>query len=177
MLSRLMTRREQLLLLGVALSIAVGSVTLWWDRSRPAAPPVPKAAAHPVKPEVKTPPLPKPAAPAKAVIGPKQATPTVSPPKPAAAKKANRIGVGITGAVKRPGLYYFDSDARVGDLIRSAGGITAEADVSPINQAAPLIDSTTLAIPARETAPWNSGGQHPKKNADAAAWNPQEYLR
>jgi len=177
MLSRLMTRREQLLLLGVALSIAVGSVTLWWDRSRPAAPPVPKTALDKAKPTTKPPSIPKAAASSQTPVAPPPIAQTASPKKPVPPKKPSRIGVGITGAVKRPGLYYFDSDARVGDLIRSAGGITAEADVSPINQAAPLIDSTTLAIPARETAPWNSGGQHPKKNADAAAWNPQEYLR
>ncbi len=176
MLSRLMTRREQLLLLGVAVSIAVGSVALWWDRSRPAPPSASETVLDKAKPTDKPSPIPKVIASPKAPVAPKPIAHTVSPKKPPPPEKPSRIGVGITGAVKSPGLYYFDSNARVGDLIQSAGGITPEADVSRINQAAPLIDSTTLAIPARETVPWNSGGQHHRKSADAA-WNPQEYLR
>jgi competence protein ComEA len=59
-----------------------------------------------------------------------------------------RIAVAVRGAVEKPGLYRFEGDARVQDAVDEAGGAASEADLSDVNLAAPLIDGTTLTIPA-----------------------------
>lgn len=63
-------------------------------------------------------------------------TPTASP-----------IKVYITGAVREPGLYDVAPDGRVGDVIRMAGGLAAEADPVLINQAGMLYDGAQIHVP------------------------------
>ncbi len=146
MLSRLMTTREQLLLLGVAVAILIGAAVLIWRGSGHGAPPPDTFAASapqvqaanatiPSQPPVASPtPPPSAATLASATV--------VAPPAPPA-----RIGVGILGAVEKEGLYYFDQGARVRDLLQAAGGAKDDADLSDINRTGLLIDQTTLLVP------------------------------
>lgn len=61
------------------------------------------------------------------------------------------ITVDIEGAVAKPGIYNLLPDARVSDAIRSAGGLTAQADREridkTINRAAKLVDGAKLYFP------------------------------
>ncbi|HPO16145.1 MAG TPA: SLBB domain-containing protein [Candidatus Hydrogenedentes bacterium] len=177
MLSRLMTRREQMLLLAVAVSIVIGALALWWNKSRAPAPPTPTAAQQ-AKTSMTLPPSPNVApVPVKDTTAPVPQKENTSPStSQAIAKKPARIGVGISGAVKRPGLYYFDPEARVGDLIHAAGGLTPDADTAQINQAATLIDSTTLWIPFHTLPANKTSSVHAKKTNEGHVLNPPEYL-
>jgi len=172
MLSRLMTIREQLLLLGVATAILIGAVVLIWRGSGHGAPPPDTFTARdsqPVTSNAATPPKSAPAAqPARPPSAPTaQATSEpVPPPAPPA-----RIGVGILGAVEKEGLYYFDEGARVRDLLQAAGGTPDDADLSDINRTALLIDQTTLLVPRLIS----QGGQF--YSDPPVTYNPTPYTR
>ncbi|UDF15203.1 helix-hairpin-helix domain-containing protein [Bacillus pumilus] len=60
--------------------------------------------------------------------------------------ESSSIFVEIKGAVKKPGVYTFQSDARVEEVIRRAGGFTSKADTIEINQAAKLEDSMMIYV-------------------------------
>nr|MDF9458593.1 SLBB domain-containing protein [Bacillus pumilus] len=49
--------------------------------------------------------------------------------------ESSPIFVEVKGAVKKPGVYTFQFDARVEEAIRRAGGFTSKADTIEINQA------------------------------------------
>ncbi len=57
------------------------------------------------------------------------------------------IQVFVCGAVKVPGVYPLPSDARVVAAIEAAGGMTDEASVDALNQAAPLSDGEKVYVP------------------------------
>lgn len=166
MLSRLMTTREQLLLLGVAVAILIGAAVLIWRGGGHAAPPPDTFAARDTPPEISTP-APRPSlTPATATSPTPIAAPVSSPPAPPA-----RIGVGILGAVKKEGLYYFDPGARVRDLLQAAGGTADDADLSDINRTALLVDQTTLLVPRLI----QQGGQY--YSDPPTTYNPTPYTR
>ncbi len=60
---------------------------------------------------------------------------------------SNLLAVHISGEVITPGFYEITSPARLDDLIRSAGGLTPQADTTRINLAQPLSDSDRLFVP------------------------------
>jgi competence protein ComEA len=62
------------------------------------------------------------------------------------------IVVHAAGAVARPGVYRVAPDARVGDLLEVAGGVTPDADVDRLNLAAPLADGVRVYVPRRGEA-------------------------
>ena len=62
----------------------------------------------------------------------------------------SRIGVYISGEIKKEGVYYLDKDSRIANLIDIAGGVTDKADVSKINPAQKLNDSDKVVIPAKK---------------------------
>lgn len=70
-------------------------------------------------------------------------------PEPPPAEPPAKVGVAVVGAVEKPGLYWFDADARVQDALDEAGGTTRAADLSDVNLAAHLVDGTTLTAPMR----------------------------
>lgn len=77
-----------------------------------------------------------------------QPPPTVAPtatPLPTATPAP--IVVFVSGAVVTPGLYALPSDARLGDALRAAGGVLADA-VTSINQAERLWDGAQVHVPA-----------------------------
>ena len=62
----------------------------------------------------------------------------------------SRIGVYISGEIKKEGVYYLDKDSRIVNLIDIAGGVTDKADVSKINPAQKLNDSDKIIIPEKK---------------------------
>lgn len=64
--------------------------------------------------------------------------------------KEGKIGVYISGEIKKEGVYYLDKDARVANLIDIAGGLTENADISKINPAQKLNDSDKIIVPEKK---------------------------
>ncbi|MBP5295006.1 MAG: ComEA family DNA-binding protein [Lachnospiraceae bacterium] len=58
------------------------------------------------------------------------------------------IYVYLTGAVHSPGIYELPKGARLFEAVRLAGGLTNEADLSMINEAAFLEDGQHIHVPA-----------------------------
>jgi len=69
------------------------------------------------------------------------------------------ITVFVSGAVQKPGLYTLPVDARVGDALTRAGGFTATANATLINQATKLQDGAQVHVP--DTSEAASGQQPP----------------
>lgn len=173
MLSRLMTIREQLLLLGVAVAILIGAAVLIWRGSGHGAPPPDTFAARDSSPAASasqtsqtSAPVTAPAKPTSPPAATLASATAIAPPAPPA-----RIGVGILGAVEKEGLYYFDQGMRVRDLLQAAGGTPDDADLSDINRTALLIDQTTLLVPRLI----NQGGQF--YSDPPVTYNPTPYTR
>lgn len=55
----------------------------------------------------------------------------------------------VDGAVIRPGVYRIPTGSRVSDAITAAGGVSAEADSSAVNQARVLRDGERVTVPPR----------------------------
>jgi competence protein ComEA len=83
--------------------------------------------------------------------------------------------VDVAGAVHRPGVYRLPAGARVDDAVRRAGGVTAHADLDPVNLAAPVTDGQQVVVPRRGRAVAASVGGTPT-SADAAATTPAAPL-
>ena len=134
MLSRLMTRKEQFVLLFLGGTILLGAGVLWWRSGAegeasmvtPADAPPPAALEFAGEP-----------APLQVAASPARELPV-----------AAEIVVSVQGAVLNPGVYRMTSADRVDDLFRKAGGALPSADLRDINRAARLIDGTTLTVPS-----------------------------
>ncbi len=63
----------------------------------------------------------------------------------------------ICGAVKKPGVYTFDTQPRVIDVVEKAGGFTKKADTESINLAETVADGTQLVI-AKKTKKSSQAG-------------------
>lgn len=165
MLSRLMTVREQWLLLGVASAIILGAGVLVWRENTAPPPGTELIAASPTA-----------ARPAMALnsapttVAPSVPPPPVSSPDPLPPEPV-RIGVGVLGAVEQEGLYYFDEGARVQELLQAAGGAAPGSDLSNINRTARLIDETTLLVPRLVFARGQTYSDPPVTH------NPEPYTR
>ncbi len=62
------------------------------------------------------------------------------------------VVVHVTGAVKYPGVYTFDANARANDAVQKA--VPAEdADINALNLAARLIDGDRIVVPRQGEAP------------------------
>jgi hypothetical protein len=145
MLSRLLTRQEQFVLLLFGSAILVGSATLFWSAMRPDTedlPPQGQSSARQTRPAA-TSPSTIPQESVKQVDDPPAAP---APPVP----EKTVVKVGITGAVRDTGVYTLPSDALVGDLLKQAGGATEEADLLGLNLTEPLVGDTTIAVPFRK---------------------------
>ncbi len=69
------------------------------------------------------------------------------------------IRVYIVGAVKNPGVYTLDINARVYDLLQAAGGPQAKADLVALNLAAKLTDGEEVYVTlVGEVPPTYMGG-------------------
>lgn len=67
--------------------------------------------------------------------------------KVATEKNSNSIFVHVCGAVKKPGVYELQSEARVCDAIKAAGGLKKKAADTEVNQAQTLTDGEQVCIP------------------------------
>ncbi len=146
MLSRLMTRREQMLLAFVATAFIVGALLLYLSR-QPGE--VQSARVTPEARSVDTSIPPGARAPKQAMLPPASAPDPIPVPL---RKIPETAYVAAMGEVAKPGTYELSPGARIADLLDMAGGATLDADLEDINLAAPLIDGTTLTVPVREAA-------------------------
>ncbi len=55
----------------------------------------------------------------------------------------------VSGAVVAPGLYTLPPEARVGDALSAAGGLTAAAAAAAVNQAEHLWDGAQIHVPVQ----------------------------
>ncbi len=70
--------------------------------------------------------------------------------------------VHVCGAVKEPGVYVMDGDARIYQAIERAGGFDPEADENFLNQADLLSDGMKIYVPTEKEVA-QSGGEIPWK--------------
>ena len=135
MLSRLITRREQFVVVFLAAAAIIGATVLYASGTRDAAPS--DALVVDSRPETRD-------------------GPAADEGISENADVESRVGlirdevtVSLVGAVGRPGVYTLDAGSRIQDLVGTAGGLLRSADTSDVNLAAKLIDSTTLMIPRK----------------------------
>ncbi|MBM7645822.1 competence protein ComEA [Scopulibacillus daqui] len=57
------------------------------------------------------------------------------------------VVVDVKGAVKKPGVYHMENDARIMEVISKAGGLNSDADQKQINMAQKLTDEMVVYIP------------------------------
>ena len=66
-----------------------------------------------------------------------------------------KILIDVGGAVEKPGIYEFSSEARVNDALVAAGGLSGEADRDWVSQnlnlAGKLTDGTKIYIPFQDS--------------------------
>lgn len=94
-----------------------------------------------------------------------------SAPRAASARPRARVWVHVAGAVKHPGLVRVRADARVGQAVDAAGGLTRRADLTAINLAGTIKDGRQVIVPVRgkpaatAAAPTTGGGASPTTGA------------
>ncbi len=161
MLSRLMTRREQLVILFTGVSLVIGSVTAYWLNRDTTTPPAIPLNSEPVsEAEIAS----------ESVGTPDTITQRDTMPTP-----TTRIVVSVRGAVGRPGVYSMDASDRVDDVIARSGGLLENSDVTDINLAAKLIDGSTLTIPATRSTETRDGIVILRKERSRPVNNPPDY--
>jgi competence protein ComEA len=84
-------------------------------------------------------------------------------PKESLVEVKKQITVDVSGSVNSPGVYHLDSDSRIEDAVKSAGGLKGDANSEYIskylNMAQKLSDGTKIYIPkVGETGPAVAGG-------------------
>lgn len=84
---------------------------------------------------------------------------------------SKEIAVYICGAVKKPGVYKFNTASRVCDAVKAAGGFKKNADTISINQAEYLKDGEQITIPIKTNVkPGSSGdGKSDSNNSKASS--------
>ena len=84
---------------------------------------------------------------------------------------SKEIAVYICGAVKKPGVYKFNTASRVCDAVKAAGGFKKNADTISINQAEYLKDGEQISIPVKTNVkPGSSGdGKSDSNNSKASS--------
>lgn len=75
----------------------------------------------------------------------------------AGSSSGTEVCVYVTGAVKHPGVYRFDSSARVEEAIDAAGGFTRKADKASLNLARVLVDGEQIDVQTKGQAASASG--------------------
>lgn len=105
---------------------------------------------------------------------PEQANGAMSAEQEAEAEKKVCV-VHVCGAVKEPGVYIMDGDARIYQAIEKAGGFDSEADENYLNQADLLLDGMKIYVPTREETaksdgeiPWKIAGENGVPGAKSA---------
>lgn len=70
---------------------------------------------------------------------------------PIIAKSASvaKVRVHVAGAVRKPGVYSLNADARVGDALQKAGGAAPNSDPNALNLAAFVEDGAKIEVPLK----------------------------
>lgn len=84
---------------------------------------------------------------------------------------ANKIYIYIIGEVNQPGVVILDEGSRISDAINSAGGTTANADLSKINLVYTLQDGMKINIPNSEQLKKEPDFQYITSNASDETLN------
>ncbi|MCR4604933.1 MAG: helix-hairpin-helix domain-containing protein [Eubacterium sp.] len=85
-------------------------------------------------------------------------------------KQPEKTFVYVSGAVKKPGVYTFDSSPRAVEVIEKAGGFTKKADSSAVNLASKLEDGQQLDVPVKaKSSAGSSGGTVSSGSGSASA--------
>jgi competence protein ComEA len=103
----------------------------------------------------------------QALLGLSSYAPTVSP-SPSALATPQELVVYVCGAVRRPGVYHLAPGARVADLLATAGGAGAKAELQAVNLAARLVDGQQVVVPARGAAGAGATGDTAATGATSA---------
>lgn len=74
-------------------------------------------------------------------------------------KDAQAFYVDVSGAVKSPGVYKASKKTRIFQIIEKAGGLTENADLDAVNQAAYVKDGEKIVIPSKASEGENIGGE------------------
>jgi competence protein ComEA len=175
--NRLLTTKEQWLLVGFVVAVITGCATLLLHDKVATEPgntadtvvitskPKPPQSSPESTPAVVAPPV------TPAVVENETITVVQAPAPP------EMIGTAIMGAVRHPDLYMVETGTRAADLIALAGGVTENADLSDILLTAPLVDETTLTIPELPDVTVNDTEVSIRRKNITAAVNPSFYRK
>ncbi|HEX7351951.1 helix-hairpin-helix domain-containing protein [Brachybacterium sp.] len=78
-----------------------------------------------------------------------------------APQESRELIVHVSGAVTAPGVVRLPGGARVDDALSAAGGPTAEADLTAVNLARPLVDGEQVHVPVPGEDPRPQPGDAP----------------
>ncbi|HRI88475.1 MAG TPA: ComEA family DNA-binding protein [Candidatus Hydrogenedentes bacterium] len=169
MLSKLLTAKEQALLAGCAAAICVGGLAYYFAAGQETKVAVKEVVV--ARPEAIAP-----VAALTSQVAPQPAAPETIPSPTQVSEPVRSVRISVAGAVVAPGVYEFAAGDRVADAVKAAGGTLDDADTSDINQAATLLDGTTLTIPLAGKAGIEDGKRMVLRSGEsAAAMNPPEY--
>lgn len=142
-MNKLLTTKEQVILLSVACAIVLGAATIHYlGVPEPTSGNIVQKADNAVsQPEAVLPPD-------QAELEPPPIS-TVIVRTPAEAPAEQTVTVSVTGAVQSPGVYELPAGARIQSALDKAGGTLPSAELDDINLAARLIDGTTLIVPEK----------------------------
>jgi competence protein ComEA len=161
------TGREKLILVLLAVAAVIGALAVYVlrDNKQPSATIVEAGVIEPSLPS-ESENIPEPTEVAEA----DESAPEDAEPEPLPILK-----VAVAGAVLSPGVYEFEEDARVEDLLEKAGGALEEGDLKDINLAARLMDGSTLTVPTAATQISDKSGTIIRRTQAQRPLNPPQY--
>ncbi len=161
------TGREKLILVLLAVAAIIGALAVYVlrDDKQPSATIVEAGVVEPSLPS-ESENIPEP----EEVTGPNKSAPEDAEPEPLPILK-----VAVAGAVLNPGVYEFEEDARVEDLLEKAGGALEEGDLKDINLAARLMDGSTLTVPSAAIQRSEKSGNIIRRTQAQRPLNPPQY--
>ena len=172
--NRLLTTKEQWLLVGFIVAIITGCATAFLHGKGNVQENSSATVVIPAKAQTQTPQS-KPET--EAIAAPESQAvekdlPVVQSPAP-----PKIIGVAVMGAVRHPDLYMVEEGLRIADLIALAGGVEDNADLSDILLTATLVDETTLTVPELPDVTMNETQVVVRRGAATSVVNPFCYRR
>ena len=145
MIKGLLTRREQAVLIFLALALVAGSLFLWWEQRRGNEVTVIHDEEDGGLEALET--------------SDDLAEPAPVQGDPESEGRTGEVIVSVAGAVNDPGVYRLPVGSVVEDAVDEAGGYAEDADPAGINRAAKLIDGTTLTVPAKRSVHVRRGSE------------------
>ncbi|MGD8188987.1 helix-hairpin-helix domain-containing protein [Brevibacillus ginsengisoli] len=101
--------------------------------------------------------------------------PATSNPNDSTAKEQPRklLYIDLKGSVKHPGVYPFEPNERVHDLIQKAGGLLPDADQNRINLAQSLTDGMVIWVPSKTDQAPNIASNYPFSQTSPQTTHPE----